>query len=163
MPVVDSSPNGGAPMRPAPSGPGGTAAPDRLAEKVALPAGSAAPGAARLFVAHCLSGLVSQRVLADAVLLVSELITNSVRHGELGDGDTVLLGVSLDAETLRLEIENPGIAGAVESTPPDRRSEDGGFGLALVGLIAARWGVSRADSTKVWFEMRAWQSSSKEA
>ena len=145
MPAAHSSQNGGAPQRRVP-------APHLLAE-VTLPAGSPAPGAARRFVAGRLTGLVSDRTLSDAVLLVSELITNSVRHGELGDRDAVIVRVHLDAETLRLEIENPGAAGVVASTPADRRSEAGGYGLALVGVVAARWGVSRGHSTTVWFEM----------
>ena len=124
----------------------------KLAE-IALPTGSGAPGAARLFVVHCLTGLVSQRILADAALLVSELITNCVRYGDLGAHDTVLVRVFLGAETLRLEVENPGIAGLVANRRADRRPEEGGFGLALVGRVATRWGVRRAQSTEVWLEM----------
>jgi serine/threonine-protein kinase RsbW len=124
----------------------------KLAE-IALPTGSAAPGAARLFVVHCLTGLVSQRILADATLLVSELITNSVRHADLGEGDTVLVRAYLGGETLRLEIENPGIVGLVRNRREDRQPEEGGFGLALVGLVATRWGVRRGQSTEVWLEM----------
>src|SRR5215207_3131611 len=37
--------------------------------ELALPTGSNAPGAARLLVAHCLGGLVTQRILHDAQLL----------------------------------------------------------------------------------------------
>jgi hypothetical protein len=117
----------------------------RVAE-IALPTGAGAPGAARMVVAHCLTGLVAQGVLENAELLASELVTNSVEHGELGDGDTVLVSVYLAADTLRLEIENPGTAGVVSSRHP-------GFGLDLVDRLAARWGVSRDRSTSVWFEM----------
>jgi anti-sigma regulatory factor (Ser/Thr protein kinase) len=124
----------------------------RLAE-VALPIGSGAPGAARMIIAHCLTALVSQRTLPDVELLVSELVTNGVQHGELRDGDMVLVRVYLAAETLRLEIENPGTAGVVASSPPGRGHDRDGYGLDLVDRLAARWGVSRADSTNVWFEM----------
>jgi anti-sigma regulatory factor (Ser/Thr protein kinase) len=121
----------------------------KLAE-IALPIGSGAPGAARMVITHCLTGLVSQQVLHDVELLVSELVTNSVKHGELGHGDTVLVRVYLAADRLRLEIENPGTAGVIASRPPDRR---GGFGLDLVDLLAASWGVSRNGSTNVWLEL----------
>jgi anti-sigma regulatory factor (Ser/Thr protein kinase) len=124
----------------------------RLAE-IALPTGSGAPGAARMIIAHCLGGLVSQRTLPDVQLLVSELVANGVQHGELRDGDMVLVRVYLAAETLRLEIENPGTAGVVASSPPGRGHDRDGYGLDLVDRLAARWGVSRADSTNVWFEM----------
>jgi anti-sigma regulatory factor (Ser/Thr protein kinase) len=126
--------------------------PTRLAE-IALPTGSRAPGAARIVVDHCLSALVTQRILDDVGLLVSELVTNSVDHGELGDGDRVLVRVYLATDTLRLEIENPGTAGVVAARVPDEPSRPGGFGLYLVGLLAARWGVKRNRDTSVWFEM----------
>jgi anti-sigma regulatory factor (Ser/Thr protein kinase) len=124
----------------------------QLAE-IALPTGSGAPGAARMVVAHCLAGLVATRILRDAELLVSELVTNSLEHGELGAGDTLLVRVYLAASTLRLEIENPGTAGVVASRPLARKPRRGGFGLELVDLLAARWGVSRGQATNVWFEM----------
>ena len=83
-----------------------------LAE-IALPTGSGAPGAARKVIDHCFTGLVSQQILTDAELLVSELVTNSVEHGELGSDDTVLVRILLAAESLRVEVENPGTAGVV--------------------------------------------------
>jgi two-component sensor histidine kinase len=103
-----------------------------------------------MVIAHCLTGLVSERILPDAEPLVSEIVTNSVQHGQLGDGDTVLVRIYLAAETLRVEIENPGTAGVVASGSPSRF---GGFGLDLVDRVAARWGVSRSGGTNVWFEM----------
>ena len=119
----------------------------------ALPKGDRAPGAARMVIAHCITGLVTRRVLDDATLLVSELVTNSVRHGQLAEQDTVLLRIHLAADTLRLEIENSGTAGTVAAKPPDRQDAGGGFGLELVDLLATRWGVHRRHGTTVWFEM----------
>jgi anti-sigma regulatory factor (Ser/Thr protein kinase) len=124
----------------------------RLAE-IALPTGSRAPGAARMVVDHCLSGLVTQQVLDDAELLVSELVTNSLDHGELGDDDSVLVSVYLATDRLRLEIQNPGTAGVVAASRAGRESGRGGFGLDLVDLLAARWGVLRNRDTSVWFEL----------
>jgi anti-sigma regulatory factor (Ser/Thr protein kinase) len=124
----------------------------KLAE-IALPAGSSAPGAARTVVRHCLSGLTAHRILHDAELLVSELVTNSVVHGELGAGDTVLVTIYVAADALRFEIDNPGTAGAVARTRPVQQPRIGGFGLELVQLLAARWGVSRNRSTTIWFEL----------
>jgi anti-sigma regulatory factor (Ser/Thr protein kinase) len=123
----------------------------RLAE-IALPPGPRAPGAARVVVDHCLCGLVTQRVLHDAELLVSELVTNSLDHGELGAGDRVLVSVYLATDGLRLEVENPGVAG-VAAGREGRESGQGGFGLDLVELLASRWGVIRTTSTCVWLEM----------
>lgn len=124
----------------------------QLAE-IALPTGSAAPGAARMVVAHCLTGLVSERILRDAKLLVSEIVTNSVRHGEVSDGDIVLVRVYLAADTVRLEIVNRGTAGAVTAREPEPRSRGGGFGLNILDRLTASWGVRRNGGTNVWFEM----------
>jgi anti-sigma regulatory factor (Ser/Thr protein kinase) len=123
----------------------------RLAE-VELPTGPGAAGAARMVIDHCLGGLVAPRTLADARLLASELVTNSVCHGDL-DSDTILLRVDLTAQTVRLEIENPGTAGVIASRSADREHGRGGFGLELVDLLTTRWGVSRDQSTNVWLEM----------
>jgi anti-sigma regulatory factor (Ser/Thr protein kinase) len=124
----------------------------RLAE-IALPPGLRAPGAARCVVDHCLSGLVTRRVLRDAELLVTELVTNSVDHGELGDDDSVLVSIYLATDRLRLEIQNPGTAGVVVPNRAGRESGQGGYGLDLVNLLATRWGVMRNRDTSVWFEM----------
>jgi anti-sigma regulatory factor (Ser/Thr protein kinase) len=125
----------------------------QLRAEIALPADSSAPGDARTAVREWLSGLTAHQILHDAELLVSELVTNSVVHGELGAGDTVLVTVSVAADALRFEIDNPGTAGAVARTPPVRQPRPGGFGLALVERLAASWGVSRTRSTTVWFEL----------
>jgi anti-sigma regulatory factor (Ser/Thr protein kinase) len=125
----------------------------KLAE-IALPAGSGAPGAARMVTKHCLRGLVAHAILDDAELLVSELVANSVVHGELDTEDTVLVSIYLAADTLRLEIDNPGTVGVVAPAPrPADEPRRGGFGLELVDILATRWGVSRSDSTNVWFEL----------
>jgi anti-sigma regulatory factor (Ser/Thr protein kinase) len=124
----------------------------RLAE-IALPAGPFAPGAARIVVEHCLVGLVAEPIVRDAQLLISELVSNSVRHGDLGDGDAVRVRVHLDPNTLRLEVENPGTAGTVEQRPPEAEEGGGGFGLELVDILATRWDVVRTHTTNVWCEL----------
>jgi signal transduction histidine kinase len=89
-------------------------------------------------------------VLEDARLLVTELVTNSVRHGA---GDQVRLILDIPArDQLRCEVIDDGsgflpIARAANST------DEGGWGLYLVEKLAARWGVSTG-STHVWFELR---------
>ena len=133
---------------------GGVSAPEvgQLAE-IELPIGSLAPGAARMVIDHCLTGLVAPWVLQDARLLATELVTNSVRHGDLESGTTIVLRMDLTAKTLRLEVENAGTAGAVTSSSGGRREGYGGYGLELVELLATRWGVSRDHNTTVWLEI----------
>jgi anti-sigma regulatory factor (Ser/Thr protein kinase) len=149
MPAIDASPSSGETARTVNGADGGFG---MLAELL-LPADAAGPGAARIVVAHCLRGLVAGRILRDAELLVSELVTNSLEHAALRYDDPLVVRVYLGAEAFRLEVENPGTVGAIAARHPDRPSSSGGFGLALLDVLAARWGVRRTHSTSVWFEM----------
>lgn len=121
--------------------------------EIELPINPRAPGAARIVVDHCLTGLVTRRVLDEVQLLATELVTNSLDHGQLGNDGFVLLRVSLATGTLRIEIENAGTAGVVARRLPDNHASPGGFGLCLVDRLALRWGVDRRLNTSVWFEM----------
>lgn len=123
----------------------------QLAE-IELPSGPLAPGAARMVIDHCLSGLVAPWILRDAELLASELVTNSVRHGDVESG-TIALRMDLTAQTLRLEIENAGTAGVVEVRNASERGGRDGHGLELVEQLTTRWGVTRDHNTSVWLEM----------
>jgi anti-sigma regulatory factor (Ser/Thr protein kinase) len=83
-------------------------------------------------------------------LLVSELVTNSVRH--VSDATRpVVLALRLGARAIRVEVHDGG-AGFTPGTPKPRGA-DGGFGLFLVERMASRWGVDIADGTRVWFEL----------
>lgn len=87
----------------------------------------------------------------DAVLLVSEVVTNSVRHASLDDTDAIEVRVRGSRSRLRVDVLDPGPGfdpGRVEST-----GDDGGWGLRLVDRLATRWGVEREDVTRVWFEL----------
>ncbi len=83
-------------------------------------------------------------------LLVSEVVTNAVRHG--GNGQPVELHASWNSE-VRVEVSDHG-----EGFTPAPRfgtlDEPGGFGLFLIGRLADRWGVDTEDGTTVWFVLR---------
>jgi anti-sigma regulatory factor (Ser/Thr protein kinase) len=88
----------------------------------------------------------------DLRLLVTELVTNSLRHGHLGAGDAIRLVVQLEPTTLRVEVRDPGL-GFVVPGPPQTPDRGAGWGLHLLGRIADRWGVKGQPSTCVWFEL----------
>jgi anti-sigma regulatory factor (Ser/Thr protein kinase) len=91
-------------------------------------------------------------LMADVRLLVSELVTNSVRHSHMTAGEPVGLDVSVDSRGVRVEVLDSG--GGFDPRPRDRgRSEPGGWGLLLVEKLADRWGVARNHLTRVWFEI----------
>jgi anti-sigma regulatory factor (Ser/Thr protein kinase) len=83
-------------------------------------------------------------------LLVSELVTNSVRHVP-GSGRPVELAVRIGSRTIRVEVRDGG--SGFRPGKPEPRGADGGFGLFLVERLASRWGVDTRDGTRVWFEL----------
>ena len=87
----------------------------------------------------------------DAVLLVSELVTNAVKYGpEHGE---IRLIVGEHDSTMRVTVHDTGAGPLPEMRPRDRLPhEGGGHGLRLVDRVADRWGVERG-STRVWFEI----------
>jgi len=110
--------------------------------------------AARVAVVDALSGQVDGRVLADVQLLVSELVSNSVRHAGLNAGESVRVGLAVSDGVVRLEVENPGNTGIIAARDP--HPDGGGFGLRIVEALAHTWGVSRDGHTRVWVEIIRW-------
>jgi len=109
-----------------------------------LPRDATAPRRARRTVEEHAGRLSAERLDA-AILLVSELVTNALVHGE---GD-IVLELGWAGDRLRIEIADHGRA-----LPHVRESAgaDGGWGLRLVDAMARRWGV-RDEATRVWFEV----------
>lgn len=94
---------------------------------------------------------VDPKMLDSAKLLTSELVTNSVRHG---DGDWIRLVVDTDAGArLRCEVADGG-EGFVPRPRTKSMFELGGWGLHLVSRVADRWGVQDG-APRVWFELAA--------
>jgi anti-sigma regulatory factor (Ser/Thr protein kinase) len=111
---------------------------------------TAAAGARNALVA--LEGRIDDRLLGDVRLLVSELVTNSVRHSNIHARDVVHMSVTVTENSLRVEVADPGEG--FEPKPRDAdRTRPGGWGLVLVDQLADRWGVARDQLTRVWFEM----------
>jgi anti-sigma regulatory factor (Ser/Thr protein kinase) len=118
---------------------------------VQFEAGPTAASAARNALI-ALEGRVDEDLLADVRLLVSELVTNSVRHSDIRSGEAVRMDVSVSETALRVEVSDGGQG--FEPTPRDLdRSRPGGWGLYLVDELADRWGVVRDHLTRVWFEV----------
>ena len=118
-----------------------------------LPASPGAASEARHALDAVASGL-SAGQLRDVRLLVSELVTNAVRHAALGAGDAIQLVVDAADHTLRVEVHDPG-GGFVPAAPEPDPARPSGWGLYLVAELADRWGVDSEESTLVWFELDA--------
>jgi anti-sigma regulatory factor (Ser/Thr protein kinase) len=96
---------------------------------------------------------VDESTAFDIRLLVSELVTNSVRHAQLGPEDSIRLKVEIGEQQVRVEVSDPGPGfdpPADEPTPEQAAAS--GWGIFFVKQLADRWGVER-DRSCVWFEV----------
>jgi anti-sigma regulatory factor (Ser/Thr protein kinase) len=119
--------------------------------ELSFPPAPSAATAARVEVTQRLAARLGTRVLEDVRLLVTELITNALRHGSLMPGDRVSVKASIDDGVVRIEVRDPGNDGDVAPRAPGPRG--GGYGRYLVEQLARRWGVDRRDGTTVWCEL----------
>jgi anti-sigma regulatory factor (Ser/Thr protein kinase) len=121
--------------------------------KFAVAAAPTAAGEARRAMAAC--GLVAAEREPMLLLLVSELVTNSVRHAGLTKEELIHLRARTRDDCAHVEVCDAGRSGSV----PDRREpcvdlEPGGLGLVLVDEMADRWGVHHQEhETCVWFDL----------
>ncbi len=117
-----------------------------------------APSRARRAIRGELGPVLEGELLERATLLVSELVTNSVRHASLRPDQEIELTVRLLPQGLRVEVAEPGGGFEPAAEPVPHRdgpggTATGGWGLMLVDRLSTAWGVERDGLTKVWFEM----------
>ena len=98
-----------------------------------------------------LSGIVERHLWEDLRLLVTEVVTNGVRHGSTRG--PVEVAVKVDDTTVRAEHTDGGRGFDPPAAPMPREDGTGGWGLQLVDRVADRWGVKVAHGTCVWFEL----------
>jgi anti-sigma regulatory factor (Ser/Thr protein kinase) len=81
----------------------------------------------------------SSEVVEDAVLVVSELLTNAIRAG----CDFVTVGLALRGDSVRLAVSDD--APGVPTLKPAAPHDNAGRGLPIVSTLAQEWGVERPD------------------
>jgi anti-sigma regulatory factor (Ser/Thr protein kinase) len=99
-----------------------------------------------------LDGRANADVLDDVRLLLSEIVTNAVRHSGAPHGARIGLAVSVAGGAVRAEVTDGG-RGFAPSPRSAPWTEAGGWGLHLVDRLASRWGVDRGAPVRVWFEI----------
>lgn len=121
---------------------------------VTLAAGPEAPQHARHAVAEALAHWPQDRRDA-ALLVISELVTNAVRHGARRAEDRIALVVRRRGQGTRIEVTDPrALGGSVAESPLDRDDKRSGWGLPIVAELTDRWGVERGTGrTCVWCEI----------
>ena len=129
---------------------------ERLADNMELSLEPEPTAAGRARRALTGAGLVASAQEPTLLLLVSELISNSVRHAGLPEAERIRLRCRALQACARVEVCDDGRTGR----SPRMRERDcealepGGLGLHLVDAMADRWGVARgARETCVWFEL----------
>jgi anti-sigma regulatory factor (Ser/Thr protein kinase) len=117
--------------------------------RIRLESGPGAAAEARSAIAK-LRAELDPPLMETLRLLVTELVTNSVRHTDV---DSVTLRVAIGSSGVLTEVADEG-----PSFDPDcvdkRGSDDCGWGLFLVQRLSQRWGVKNdGGSKRVWFEL----------
>nr|WP_234314697.1 ATP-binding protein [Streptomyces sp. NRRL F-5135] len=122
---------------------------------MAVPHGPAGVGKARHRMREQLRrNGVSDSVVDDAVLILSELLSNACRHGrplgraEIGDGDIRAAWHVDKAGRLTVEVTDGG--GPTRPTPSTPSvTARGGRGLNIITALAKEWGVRDSDTGEV--------------
>ena len=95
---------------------------------------------------------LERAAFATVRLLVSELVTNSIRHAHTPASAEVELRATVHADRVRVEVTDHGPGFEPGARAPSRDSASG-WGLYLVDHLADRWGVTKTHGTSVWFEL----------
>ncbi len=121
---------------------------------VRLHGGTGAPVRARRSVLPQLEGRLTETAVADVALIVSELVTNSVMHANVGPDQTLTVECAALRDRLRITVTDPGSRLKPHLRRPDRDAS-GGYGLAIVATLSLAWGVvrNRVGTTSVWCEL----------
>lgn len=121
-----------------------------------------------LLTRRALEGMgLPARLLKDAELLTTELVTNSIRHADLGPGDHIDVTASWSGTVLRVVVRDSGsgafptgmVAGSIRPSP----GRQSGWGLYLVDKLATRWGTNLGGSAGFWFELEEPQRAGRRA
>jgi anti-sigma regulatory factor (Ser/Thr protein kinase) len=104
-----------------------------------------APHDVRMFMRERLTEWHAEDLEETAQILISELVSNVVRHAN----STIELDVNYDNGVLRVEVRD---GSSIVPAIKDLAGAEGGFGLRIVEAVADEWGVSQLSTGKaVWF------------
>lgn len=122
---------------------------------VTLPATGRAAGLARQATRDALGAWQLAHLEETAVLLVSELVGNVLRHART-TALAMALYLDLEVSSLLIEVHD---ADAREPRPRTPETlDESGFGFVLVEALAGKWGVRQTECGKaVWVELDARQ------
>jgi anti-sigma regulatory factor (Ser/Thr protein kinase) len=115
--------------------------------EVELPRDPSSASRARDLLSKSFAPSLASDELYRAKLLVSELVTNALRHGK----GVITLRAGVDDDRLLVEVIDQG-SGFERVVRQHDFEQLGGRGLSIVDAEASRWGVHEG-TTHVWFEI----------
>ncbi len=125
---------------------------ENITARISLPHDASAPALARQFIDEHRDHL-DPSLIEDAQLLVTEIVTNAVRHGR----PQIVVELRLEPPALGIAVADAG------AHMPDRPAvmpvdpaATGGRGLGIVDALATQWGVIPGDGAAgkiVWFDI----------
>lgn len=101
---------------------------------------------------HALDDVCGADLAERLGVIYTELVTNSVRHSGLGTDAQIEVVLEYANDIVRGHVVDCG-KGFTLADVADAPDERGGFGLRIVAGLVERWGVTRGECTRVWFEM----------
>ncbi len=117
-----------------------------LLVSLTLPSNSTAPGRAR----EALRDIAElDAIRDDARLVVSELVTNAVKHSGATAQDRITLSVFVEGDRVKIQVHDPARTDLMPQLRSVRSHEVGGLGLRLVSRIARRWDTEYGDGRTV--------------
>jgi anti-sigma regulatory factor (Ser/Thr protein kinase) len=122
--------------------------------QLALDPDTSAPSKARELLSQIMADQTSSEGFHRALLALSEVVTNAIRHGVIEESDPINLLIERMDDLVAVRViqprpvpERPSIAAMPEGWSTR------GYGLRIVDAVADRWGV-QLDPPSVWFELR---------
>lgn len=120
--------------------------------QLSLHSAPAAPTIARRWARDFFSQRLSATELDDTLLMLTELVTNAVRHAIAPSGGFVDVHLAIAPQRLRVEVRDIGDGFALPVAKTDAL-HPGGYGLLIVDSASSRWGRSDSAPHCVWFEL----------
>ena len=90
----------------------------------------------------------------DLMLLLTELVTNAVRHSGAADGAPIQIELRDRSDHVLVEVTDPGAGFEPPAEIVPDLETTGGLGLVLVDRLSRAWGTRQtAAGSHVWFEL----------